>query len=258
MATRLAGIFFHGHAGTHTQAHTRGKLGARTRPSLNEGGSPAPLVLPPRLPLCISTLSCSRGGGARALRCAPLYPRSFIVAWLTRGCDQRCLGRAVAAATSNIVALVVSFRTTVRFKCYSAWGLRFFGAGSFIKAVRAGSRAGPSRPRGFGLRPPPASAPFGRVRTRAHFRLSSSTELPRRHKQNLGSPKKTVYTMGFPLPTSAEPIFFGNPPLRFCPCRHIVFDWEFFAGALPPHPRCVFHVLCGLRPLIWLNNLKKM
>lgn len=46
----------------------------RERPET--GGSPAPRN-PPRLTLSSSRLMCSGGGGARALRCASLYPPSF-------------------------------------------------------------------------------------------------------------------------------------------------------------------------------------
>ena len=158
MATRLAGIFFHGHAGTHTQAHTRGKLGARTRPSLNAGGSPAPLVLPPRLPhltsmprapaRTFSRAACAGFGHAsppnvqRKTRGTPLppsySPRGF------RSVYRRFRVRAVAvlapcavlrftrarlswlgsrAETTNVVRVVPSLprhRTSLLWSCLSA------------------------------------------------------------------------------------------------------------------------------------------
>lgn len=158
MATRPAGILLHGHAGTHTQAHTRGKLGARTRPSLNAGGSPAPLVLPPRLPhltskprapaRTFSRAACAGVGHAspsnvqRKTRGAPpppsYSPRGF------RSVYRRFRVRAVAvlapcavlrftrarsswlgsrADTTNVVRVVPSLprhRTTLLWSCLSA------------------------------------------------------------------------------------------------------------------------------------------
>ena len=56
------------------------------------------------------------------------------------------------------------------------------------------------------LRDPPASV--GRVRAAAATPIAyASLDM-----KCLGSPKKTAYATGFPLPTSAEPVFFGNPP----------------------------------------------
>lgn len=55
-----------------------GSTGSLRAPSLRtptRGGSPAPA--PPRLPLLNINAPCSSGGGARALRCASLYPSSI-------------------------------------------------------------------------------------------------------------------------------------------------------------------------------------
>ena len=61
------------------------------------------------------------------------------------------------------------------------------------------------------LRDPPASV--GRVRAAAATPIACALLAI----ECLGSPKKTAYATGFPLPTSAEPVFFGNPP---CDIRH--------------------------------------
>ena len=155
----------------HSAEKIRGVPVPSPRPAIrlpNAGGSPAPLVLPPRLPLCISRLLCSRGGGARPLGCASLYPRSFVLvrSWLisnshargsryvativVRSCrrcrdiEHRCSGRV--------------FPHCRAFYYSAAWGLRFREAGSYIEAGGVGWVRGPPRAPASVVPPSAASA----------------------------------------------------------------------------------------------------
>lgn len=121
------------------------------------GGSPAPRI-PPRLPLSLSRPMCSGGGGARALRCASLYPPSFSgnrprLASSRRVRGWRCVATNAVRSCRGCRRFEHRWSGRVLPHCRAvymsaAWGLRFRGAGPFIKAARVGLRGGAPPPRG--------------------------------------------------------------------------------------------------------------
>lgn len=102
-------------------------------------------------------------------------------------------GRAAAAAASNIVALVVSFRTAVRFICLLRGDFGFVALVRLSRPPASGCGAGPPRPAGAAFPRPPAPLPFGRGAPAAGFWLSSlSSNYPAARFFVLGLPKKPL------------------------------------------------------------------
>ena len=153
-------------------------------------------------------------------------------------------GRVARARASNIVALVVPFRTAVRFitllRGDFGWSSPLVHQG---RARRVAGRAPP--PRRVAAFCVPPRPPLGAAPARAfgfhRFRRS--------HMISLACVQISSIKLGPLFPRQPHPNFiddiYTHESLSICVAG--AFPPHPRVGALPPHPRCVFHVLCGCR-----------